>query len=73
MRRIIITFFTLAGIAALAVGGIDTAAHMTAGPAAGALLLVGAVVALVAVTLASRILFVLGNARTVRVPVDDEP
>jgi hypothetical protein len=68
MRRIAITFFALAGIAALAFGGVSTALSQPAGPVAAGLLLVSATVAVVAVGLAARILYVLEHAKTLDVP-----
>jgi hypothetical protein len=72
MRRILFTFYGLVGIAALAAGGITTALNLAAGPAAVSVLLLSVIVGLVAVGLAGRILFVLENARNVRVRVRDD-
>lgn len=67
MKRILVTFYVLAGIAALALGGITYALALPAGPAAVALFLASAMVGSVAVALAGRIIYVLQRPRTVRV------
>lgn len=67
MKRILITFYALAGITALALGCIAYALALPAGPAAVALFLSSATVGTAAVALASRTLYVLQRPRTVRV------
>lgn len=70
MKRILVTFYALAGIAALALGGIAYALALPAGPAAVAWFLSSATVGSAAVALAGRILYVLQRPRTVRVRAD---
>lgn len=72
MTRITITFYVLAGVAAIGAGGIATALGMPAGLAAVSLFLVSATVALVGMGLAARILHVLERRRAIRVPVRDD-
>jgi hypothetical protein len=72
MRRILITFFALTGIAALAAGGVGTALSWPAGPAAVGLLLMSATAGLLAIALAGRILYVLDQTSTDRVSHHDD-
>ncbi|MBI2705525.1 MAG: hypothetical protein HYX32_09585 [Actinobacteria bacterium] len=72
MRRITITFFVLAGIAALGAGGISTALSASPGPGAVGLFLGSAAISLVALAGAARILYVLDHAGTVRERVNSD-
>lgn len=67
MKRILVTFYALAGIGALALGGIAFALALPAGPIAVALFFASAAAGSTAVALAGRIPYVLQRPRTVRV------